>query len=71
MIFNRTNTGFAALDTVLSNLFAIKAPLLLVLNRPDPRIKSEGKHSLAHQWLGRRHPLPCRGTQKQRLHPRR
>ena len=33
-VFNRT-TGFAPLDAVLDRLFAIKAELLLVLDRPD------------------------------------
>lgn len=40
-VFNRT-TGFAPLDAVLDRLFAIKAELLLVLDRPDVPLHTNG-----------------------------
>lgn len=40
-VFNRT-TGFAPLDGVLDRLFAIKAKLLLVLDRPDVPLHTNG-----------------------------
>jgi transposase len=41
-IFNQKPTGFSALDAVLDRLFAIKAELLLVLDRPDVPLHTNG-----------------------------
>jgi hypothetical protein len=41
-IFNQKPTGFAALDAELGHLFAIKAQLLLVLDRPDIPLHTNG-----------------------------
>ena len=56
-------TGFVSLDRLLQRLHANKAELLIVRRPPgDP---------VAHQRLGKRHPLPGDQTPRQRRNPQR
>ena len=56
-----TETGFATLDRLLSRLFANKSELL--------RVPGAAGHSVAHQRLGERHPMPSYPEPDLRRHP--
>jgi Transposase IS66 family len=65
-VFNRT-TGFTPLDAVLDRLFAIKAELLLVLNRPDVPLHTNGSEGAIRCRVEERKISGCtRGDQGKR-----